>query len=320
LQALSLDLYNSDELTESEKGRKDTVIHVQYKSEENSFHNEIYNNPELPTLYALRKNIAELKPFASYGASRLKVLEKAKPQNPLLNLNTDKAQLINIFESWLRDISVNEPEKFTEIKKTLLQLLPHISDIVKKDESKIISDFVFIEKGNRVDFEHLSAGHKSIVLMVGDMLMRLSEAQPEIQKPSDLAGIVLIDELEAHLHPKWQKEFPKILCEIFPKVQFIVTTHSAVCLLGMPENTVFFKVKHSETEGTQLERLQLDIKNLLPNQILTSPIFELASIKSVANTDLKEVRLEDDYQEIIKRDEVRQNIAQLLAKKYKNQD
>jgi predicted ATPase len=311
LQALGLGFYNAKDLTDNEKGNVETVISVQYKANENSYHNEIYNNPKYPVLYSLRNNIKELKSFATYGASRLTISEKKDLQNPLLNLITDKAKLYDITESWLRDIAVNEPQKYQEVCDILVSLLPNVSEIRKVNPTKIISDLVFMEKGVAVELKNLSSGHKSIVLMIGDMLMRLAEAQPEITNPKDFAGIVLIDELETHLHPKWQKEFSKILAETFPKVQFIVTTHSAITLLGMPKNTVFFKVKRTEEEGTQIERLDIDVENLTPNLLLSSPIFGLNDIFSVQNKGMENVHTGNFFDEKDTRQQAKDKIRAL---------
>ena len=147
--------------------------------------------------------------------------------------------------------------------------------------------------------------------MVGDMLMRLFEAQPEVVNPNDLKGIVLIDEIEAHLHPIWQKEFPKILSSAFPKVQFIVTTHSVITFLGMPKNSVFYNVTRDKDTGTQVNRIDIDIENLLPNQILTSPIFGMQNILTSQNQTPDAVRTEDTFQQVIQRDDVRKQIKKL---------
>lgn len=322
LQALSFGLYNTKDLRDSEKGNIKTAIVVQYKSNENSCHNEIYNNSKFPTLYSLRNNIRELKSFAAYGASRLQLESVESSENQKLlrstiyNLFYSNGILQNI-ETWLKTrLLKGETEKYNNVIALLVKLLPNVTAIEKEDTVDNLI-FVYTEKGVKIPIEHLSSGHKSIVLMIGDMIIRLSSAQPNITNPEDFAGIVLIDELETHLHPKWQKEFPKILSKTFPKVQFIVTTHSAITLLGMPKNTVFFKVTRTEEEGTQIERLEIDVENLLPNQILTSPLFDLDSIKSAANTNVNSIRLEDNFQEIIQRDEVRNDLAKILKEKFK---
>ena len=314
LQAIGLGLYNSDDMSDEDRGNENSYISMRYQEKNKPYTNDILNNPRKPTEYATRHHMKELKSFAAYGTSRLRVSDKKEMQNPLLNLDPERAKLTNIFDSWLRDVSVNDKELFEKVKSIILKILPNVSEIKKKDETKIISDFLFIEKGIEVEFKHLSAGHKSIVLMIGDMIMRLSEAQPKEKNPSDFTGIVLIDEIEAHLHPKWQKEFPHILSTTFPKVQFIVTTHSAISLLGMPENTVFFRVQRSEEKGTYIERMDIDVKNLLPNAIYTSPLFDMESIRSTENKGIEELNVEDNFDEIIKKEENKKRLKELSKK------
>lgn len=111
--------------------------------------------------------------------------------------------------------------------------------------------------------------------MIGDMLIRFYKQQPEIIEPKDFTGIVIIDELDLHFHPKWQRKLPILLSSIFPKIQFIASTHSVIPFLGAPKNSVFLKVKRNKATGIKLERIDIEIKNLLPNSILTSPIFDL---------------------------------------------
>jgi predicted ATP-binding protein involved in virulence len=316
LQALSLGFYNTKDLRDNEKGNTETAITVQYKANENSYHNEIYNNPKFPILYSLRNNIEGLKNFAAYGASRLQLesVESADNQkllrSPIFNLFYSNAILQNI-ERWLRTrLLKGETERYNSVIELLVKLLPNVTAIEREDTADDVI-FVYTEKGIKIPIEHLSSGHKSIVAMIGDMVIRLSSAQPEITNPKDFAGIVLIDELETHLHPKWQKEFPKILSDTFPKVQFIVTTHSAITLLGMPKNTVFFKVTRTEEEGTQIERLEIDVENLTPNLLLSSPIFGLADIFSVQNKGMENVHTGNFYDEKDTRQQAKDKIRSL---------
>jgi len=72
----------------------------------------------------------------------------------------------------------------------------------------------------------LSDGEKCLLAMVGDLARRLAIANPSIPDPLQGSGVVLIDEIELHLHPKWQREIIPALTRTFPNCQFIVTTHS----------------------------------------------------------------------------------------------
>jgi predicted ATP-binding protein involved in virulence len=80
------------------------------------------------------------------------------------------------------------------------------------------------EKQLRVD--HLSEGEKVMLAMVGDLARRLAIANPQMPNPLKGEGIVLIDEVELHFHPAWQRMILGKLCSIFENCQFVVTTHS----------------------------------------------------------------------------------------------
>lgn len=76
------------------------------------------------------------------------------------------------------------------------------------------------------DISQLSDGERSFLALICDLGRRLALANPELTNPLHGAGVVLIDELELHLHPKWQREVRDKLLATFPNVQFIATTHS----------------------------------------------------------------------------------------------
>lgn len=85
-----------------------------------------------------------------------------------------------------------------------------------------------VEKyGNTFDISQLSHGERGILVLVLDIARRLSLANPTLKDPIRTGeGVVLIDEIDLHLHPKWQRKVAKNLCKTFPKCQFIATTHS----------------------------------------------------------------------------------------------
>ena len=86
---------------------------------------------------------------------------------------------------------------------------------------------LIVNKGNvSLDLGQLSDGERSFLAMITDLSRRLVLANPKMQNPLEGEGVVLIDELELHLHPKWQREVVEKLRRTFPKIQFICTTHS----------------------------------------------------------------------------------------------
>ncbi|EHQ36044.1 AAA family ATPase [Methanoplanus limicola] len=86
---------------------------------------------------------------------------------------------------------------------------------------------MLVNKGNNIlTVGQLSDGEKCLLAMVGDLARRLSIANPKMDNPLNGSGIILIDEIDLHLHPKWQRMIIPKLKETFPACQFILTTHS----------------------------------------------------------------------------------------------
>ncbi len=77
-----------------------------------------------------------------------------------------------------------------------------------------------------LDLIELSSGEKSVLSLVIDIAMRLAIANPSRENALEGEGIILIDEIELHLHPQWQRQIIPALMATFPNCQFIVTTHS----------------------------------------------------------------------------------------------
>lgn len=97
-----------------------------------------------------------------------------------------------------------------------------------------------ITKGDReLLVNQLSDGEKCLLAMVGDIARRLSIANPGLDDPLQGEGVILIDELELHLHPKWQRGIIPKLTETFPNCQFIVATHSPQIISDVQPESIF---------------------------------------------------------------------------------
>jgi predicted ATP-binding protein involved in virulence len=101
---------------------------------------------------------------------------------------------------------------------------------------------LFNINGQKVPTINLSDGYRSILALAGDLIWRLLEAFPESKDPLNEEGIVLIDELDIHLHPTWQRTIAGWLRDQFPKIQFIVATHSPLIAAGAGEDAVTYRV------------------------------------------------------------------------------
>lgn len=98
---------------------------------------------------------------------------------------------------------------------------------------------LLIKKHREVlDIRQLSDGERSFIALICDLTRRLALANPELANPLLGAGVILIDEIELHLHPKWQLEVAEKLRTTFPNIQFIVTTHSPFIIQTAREGEV----------------------------------------------------------------------------------
>jgi predicted ATP-binding protein involved in virulence len=183
-----------------------------------------------------------------------------------------------------------------------------LADIkVEYIENELLTDreqVFYYEKGTEgeifepIRLEALAAGYRGILTMIGDMLIRLSK-DPN-NSLDDLQGMVLIDEIDAHLHPKYQYDLPRLLSEIFPKIQFIATTHSPIPLLSVPQNkSVILTVERNLKYGITVNRKDemIDIKSLNPNALLTSPIFGFHHLFAV-DAEAEDIEPVDNYKEV----------------------
>ncbi|WP_458368244.1 AAA family ATPase [Nostoc commune] len=99
------------------------------------------------------------------------------------------------------------------------------------------------KKGEQLIVNQLSDGEKCLLAMVGDLARRLAIANPGLTEPLEGEGVVLIDEIELHLHPKWQREIIPALTRTFPNCQFIVTTHSPQVLSQVKPEGIYILEK-----------------------------------------------------------------------------
>lgn len=214
----------------------------------------------------------------------------------------DSDQTLHNPVSWLKDQKLLELEKSFDAGHMLGQIkeLPNsfpvdvlenmFYDLLEKHVIIKVegTGILFREKSAILTFEQLSEGYKSILIFVSDLIYRLNKGLKEGQSIKDLTGIVLVDEIDLHLHPKWQRTIVKKLREIFPNIQFVFTTHSPTIIQGASEDAIIYRVyRNSEDGKTKISdpyfRNELD--HLMINTILTSPLFGLSDSRMDTKND-----------------------------------
>ncbi|RZJ87493.1 MAG: ATP-binding protein [Chryseobacterium sp.] len=172
----------------------------------------------------------------AYGSTRLFPTKKIKPE-----LTKGRVRARNLFtpdtalfaDNWLLSMRERNKKKFDYAARALKSLLskeiedPELKLIVKANEVWVqYSD----PKRLPDKLRSLSDGYKSIIALACDMMQALMEGNSTMEV---VEGIVLLDEIGTHLHPRWKMRVVNSFRAAFPKLQFIVTTHDPLCLKGL---------------------------------------------------------------------------------------
>lgn len=131
------------------------------------------------------------------------------------------------------------------VKKAMLVMLDGYRDVhitAKPYSMKVYRD------GDALDILQLSDGEKCVLALFGDLARRLAIANPGLKDPLKGVGVVLIDEIELHMHTSWQRKVIRVLKDTFPNVQFIITTHSPQVIGESGQGFHVFSLYRTEDE------------------------------------------------------------------------
>lgn len=208
----------------------------------------------------------DLKIYA-YGVNRMTGKQGINSQLPddAATLFHDDVKLLN-FEDWLLQLelaSANDNPKRVGAKKILKRLenlfrssalFPEIESFNLKTDNKFNNRILFKNKDGEFRFEDLGYGYQCMLAWVFDFCKRMYDRYPESENPLAESAVVLIDEIDLHLHPKWQRGLLKVLSETFPSTQFIVSTHSPLIIQSL-DNINLYILKHQPDGCVKAERV-----------------------------------------------------------------
>lgn len=124
----------------------------------------------------------------------------------------------------LRENPGHRDGQLQAVRRALTGMMPGYENLYVQRHPR--QQIVLSKKGDSLTINQLSDGEKCLLATVGDIARRLALAAPEGVDPLQTAAVVMIDEVELHLHPGWQRAVVPALLRTFPGVQFILTTHS----------------------------------------------------------------------------------------------
>lgn len=148
-------------------------------------------------------------------------------------------KIVSLFDAMA---TISDPEEWLldcldKDFKAIVRALRHILMLENNDSVHKIKKDIFVDlDGEKTPFKYLSVGYKSVFTLAVDIMRELLVHYDNLEEAS---AVVLIDEIETHLHPRWKMKIMSALRQALPKVQFIVTTHDPLCLRGMYDGEVF---------------------------------------------------------------------------------
>ncbi|MCT7974437.1 AAA family ATPase [Laspinema olomoucense] len=198
-------------------------------------------------------------------------------------LNQVKPLLETNQEAWkqLEQLSDSAKDRqLTAVRRAIRRFMPDMDNLRVRRKPRL---YMAIDKnGEALNVAQLSQGEKSLMALVGDIARRLAMLNPALENPLEGDGIVLIDEVDLHLHPSWQRSLCDRLMETFPNCQFVLTTHSPLVIsdcqnllvytlnngelkrensqYGQDANTVLLEVMNTSFRN---EKIEIEINDLL---------------------------------------------------------
>jgi uncharacterized protein (TIGR02646 family) len=248
----------------------------------------------------------------AYGPTRLLPTKQHKPVP-----ESEMSRARNLFDpyvplrdptDWLKSLDESHFDFAAATIKALLQL-PGDAQLHRTSDRR--SPISFEMYGRDQPLEQLSHGYKCVLALVCDVMATLFTRWQSIDAAQ---GIVLIDELESHLHPSWKLRIVSALRTAFPRVQFIVTTHDPLCLRGFDAGEVALLRRVDGVEDIAVDQQSLPAaSDMRIDQILTSAYFGLGT-----TVDPAVEKLFSDYGSLLARqsvlnEEEREQLARLKA-------
>lgn len=230
-------------------------------------------NPDKVPIHELENLIVAYGPSRNLERRDTKKNEQFSPVASLFGVNT-----------YLKDIRLSQTYNyvepgFEELKKiinTLFELADPSQPVQLHhfDADSFYFQVPTVENDSTIPLEAMSAGFRSLFVWVFDLVLRAWEKEVDLDEPETLYGLVLIDELDTHLHPSWQRKLLPALETLFPNLQFVVTSHSPFVIQSMQSDQIFSLVVKNKTatikkldltgppHGFQLEEILKEVTSL----------------------------------------------------------
>ena len=190
---------------------------------------------------------------------------------------------LRALDAWAMDLDYRMEAAGVEmIRGAMAELLPGVGFLrIDRQQRQLL----FETPDGPVPLQQLSDGYQNMASWTGDLLFRITETFQNYKRPLDARGLLLLDEIDLHLHPKWQRQLVAFLDRKFPNLQILATTHSPFTAQQAPPGAlhVLEREPHPRGRGPVLSARQHrgDPKLLRIDQLL-EPLLGLKTTESLA--------------------------------------
>lgn len=189
----------------------------------------------------------------------------------------EEAYSLTPLNAWLPELESRNPGRFKQVVGLINRLISeeHYNFTGKTEEG----EYLFDRERLKVPFPALSDGYRAFLGWVGDLLYHVCMTCPDGKKLVDNKGIVMVDEIDLHLHPRWQLTVLHTLGRELPNIQFIVTSHSPL-IVGSLEWMNIIVMVPEPGQSSQTKRIEQAVHGLDADQVLLSDFFGLESTRA----------------------------------------
>lgn len=219
-----------------------------------------------------------------YGASRRLPRNDSASIESSENLRSPRARSVatlfspsaSLFplESWVLDTHYRFAKRgLSTIETTLNDLLPEVSFHSIDKKTKQVR---FQTPDGLVPLQQLSDGYQNVASWVGDLVYRIASIYDDYKNPLASRGLLLIDEIDLHLHPIWQRKLREFLNDKLPNFQILATSHSPLTAQQSgPGELHTLRRSGTAARSVSIERYAGEPRSLLIHQLMLDPIFGL---------------------------------------------
>jgi energy-coupling factor transporter ATP-binding protein EcfA2 len=236
-----------------------------------------------------------------YGAGRRlgRFYRRRMMQDSCAGLFFDDVHLAD-GEDWLRQLDYGASKtskdqsllqaRFEQVRRLLIDILPDVDDIRISEPTKEYPQpsVEFKTPYGWVPLGGISYGYQTMIAWLVDFASRMVDQYPDSANPLHEPAVVLVDEIDLHLHPKWQRAIVGYLTERFPNTQFIVTAHSPLVVQAATDANIV--LLRREQDRVVIDNGVEAVRGWRVDQIYTSELFDLPSARPPELDDLLEKR------------------------------